>query len=592
MPPNTLATGPGPGLQRRAPEQDVEPDGAARPRDRQHLGAGIRERLGEILLRKGRLDRDQLAQAIVQAREHGMHVGEWLVDSRLIAEEDLARALADQFGLRYVTVELANLQPAFAGVLSEMTARRLDALPLSSSQEGAIVAISDPTDIMLRDELEVRLPELGEVVVAAPSMIRKGIDLLYAPQATVVEGGEQAHTGDVRRQAAIDAEADADSAPAVEAVNRLLRRGIELGASDIHFVPQRNDLLVRARVDGVMRDIESIPLAQRASVVARLKVMGQLDIAERRLPQDGRAAVSLGGTDMDLRVAVLPSARGEEVVLRIAYIGRQGLRSLDDLGLDPQTRSILQRSLHKPGGAIIVAGPTGSGKTTTLYAALAELNDGSRTIVSIEDPVESVIDGIVQIEVNTRAGLTFGRGLRTILRADPDVILVGEIRDLETAEIALNAAMTGHVVLSTIHADNAVAGLVRLASLGISEAALATAVHSLLSQRLLRRPCERCAQGTRLDPHELARAGLPETSEHYRPQGCSACDHTGYVGRVAVYEAVQMDDRMRNVLGAAAAMPQAALDSGSVPLYENARKLCDAGITTVDEVIRVLGEYE
>ena len=233
-----------------------------------------------------------------------------------------------------------------------------------------------------------------------------------------------------------------------------------------------------------MRDVSVIPSTLSASVIARLKVMGLLDIAERRLPQDGRVSISTAGVDMDVRVAVLPSAYGEEVVLRIAYIGQHGLRTVQDLGVDDQTLSALRRSLRKPGGATIVAGPTGSGKTTTLYAAIEELNDGSRTIVSIEDPVESLIDGIVQVEVKPRAGLTFARGLRTILRADPDVILVGEIRDLETAEIALSAAMTGHVVLSTVHAQSAAAAIVRLREIGIAEASLGSAIRCVLSQRL------------------------------------------------------------------------------------------------------------
>jgi general secretion pathway protein E len=321
--------------------------------------------------------------------------------------------------------------------------------------------------------------------------------------------------------------------------------------------------------------------------------MGLLDIAERRLPQDGRVSISTAGVDMDLRVAVLPSAYGEEVVLRIAYIGQHGLRTVQDLGVDDQTLSALRRSLRKPGGATIVAGPTGSGKTTTLYAAIEELNDGSRTIVSIEDPVESLIEGIVQVEVKPRAGLTFARGLRTILRADPDVILVGEIRDLETAEIALSAAMTGHVVLSTVHAQSAAAALVRLREIGIAEASLGSAIRCVLSQRLLRRPCPRCGQGEQHGADELARVGMSSSVPLYRPSGCVECEFTGYAGRVGIYEALMIDGPVREALsGTAAAIEEAAAENGSPVLYEQARRLCEAGGTTVDELLRVLGDCD
>ena len=341
-----------------------------------------------------------------------------------------------------------------------------------------------------------------------------------------------------------------------------------------------------------MRDVSVVPRSLRASVIARIKVMGQLDIAERRLPQDGRVSISIAGVDMDLRVAVLPSSIGEEAVLRIAYIGKQGLRTFEDLGLDGQTLSRLRHSLRHPAGAIIVAGPTGSGKTTTLYAALAELNDGTRTIVSIEDPVESRIDGVVQVEVNTRAGLTFARGLRSILRADPDVIMIGEIRDLETAEIALHAAMTGHVVLTTVHAQSAAAALVRLRDFGIAEASLGTSVRSVLSQRLLRRPCEHCHRGERVSADDLARIQLDPSLELYRPAGCHRCGFTGYAGRVGLHEILSIDDDVRAAMGGTASAIQLAAVKGgqTTVLYEQASRLCEAGGTTVDEIVRVLGE--
>ena len=558
------------------------------------IRGGVSERLGEILVRKGRLTRDQVAQAIVEARAHSVRLGMQLITSRQVNEEDVAIALAEQFGLRYVVIDLPQLDPALAAILPEHTARRLGVLPLTKSDDSVRFAIADPSNVLFVDDLRMVLNEAFELVVAEPSAIQAGIAKLYSSNLTMVrvEQADGSHEPDDAQQSRIDV-IDAESAPAVEEVNRLLRRAIELGASDIHFVPHKNDLHVRARVDGVMRDVSIVPRALRSSVIARLKVMGQLDIAERRLPQDGRVSISIAGVDMDLRLAILPSAVGEEAVLRIAYVGQEGLRTFKDLGFEGETLSAVRRSLRNPAGAIIVAGPTGSGKTSTLYAAVGELNDGSRTIVSIEDPVESRIDGVVQVEVNSRASLTFSRGLRTILRADPDVILIGEIRDLETAEIALHAAMTGHVVLTTVHAQNAASALVRLRELGLAEASIGSAVSTILAQRLLRRPCPSCYRGDRLGADEIARIGLNGSIELFRPAGCGECDFTGYMGRVGICEVLSVDDRVRAVMaGTASAIESAAVSSGTTLLYEQARRLCEAGGTTVDEVVRVLGEHD
>jgi type IV pilus assembly protein PilB len=560
------------------------------------VGSAVRERLGEILVRKGRIDRRKLAQALAEARLKGVRLGVQLTESNALYEEDVAVALAEQHDLRYVVIDVRRIDRSVVDVLPEATARRLNALPLSVSGDTVRVAISDPSDLLVVDGLKLVIPTGLNLVVADHSAIRAALDILYsrvaAPPLNAVPDYEEEDLAESRDfvQTTIDAPTKVD-APAIEEVNKLLRHAIELRASDIHFIPRRSDLHVRARVDGVMRDVSVVSGALRPSVVARLKVMARLDIAERRLPQDGRVSISVSGVDMDLRVAVLPSALGEEVVVRIAYIGQHGLRTVEDLGVDERALAVLRQSLHTPGGAIVVAGPTGSGKTTTLYAALNELNDGSRTIVSIEDPVESLIDGAVQVEVRPQAGLTFARGLRTILRADPDVILVGEIRDHETAEIALHAAMTGHVVLTTVHAQSAATGLVRLREFGINEGSLGSAVHAVLSQRLLRRPCAHCHQGVELTAGEKERIGIEAEITLYRPAGCVQCGHSGYAGRIAVYEALRVNAAVRGAIGLTAGeIQEEAVLHGATTLYEQARRLCESGGTTVDEVLRVLGE--
>jgi type IV pilus assembly protein PilB len=539
----------------------------------QQLGAGLREQLGEILVRQGRLSRHELERAVQDAAAGGVRLGERLLQSGLVVEQDIALALSEQFGLRHVTIDPREIDGTLAPLMPASTAQRLQVLPLYADDYVICVAVADPTDVLVGDELRLLLDRPVEIVVAERSDIAAGIAQRYA-STPVWSDVEVRNLEAERRETVIDA-VEVQSGPAVEIVNALLRRAIEVRASDLHLIPRRDDLLARVRVDGVMRDLEAIGLDLRAAVVARLKVMAQLDIAERRLPQDGRVAIRLADTNTDLRIAVLPATSGETVVIRIAYIEGGGVSGLDLLGLDDRTASSLRRALASAGGAIIVAGPTGSGKTTTLYAALKELNDGSRSIVTIEDPVERVVEGSVQVEVNTRAGLTFARGLRTILRADPDVILVGEIRDAETAEIAMQAAMTGHLVLTTLHAEGAFAALVRLRELGVPAAAIASSVRLVLSQRLLRRVCAVCSS--------------PDSARKQR--GCQACSFTGYRGRIAAYESLAMDEALRVAVAADSnELVSSTASKPSVSLRQHALDLVTAGITSNDEVIRVCGE--
>jgi type IV pilus assembly protein PilB len=556
------------------------------------IGSGLRDQLGDILVRKGRLARHELAQAVVEARAEGRRLGEYLVSIGAVYEVDVAQGLAEQYGLRYVNIDFRDLDPAISALIPEAVAKRLVMLPLRADADIVVVAVADPTDVFSMDELQMLVQRPTELVVSERASIEEGIRKLYA-EASVWSNGEEFARVEAPMLSTIDAFDEGASAPAIEAVNRILRRAIELRASDIHWVPRTEDLLVRIRIDGVMRDLEVVPLEFRAAIVARLKVMAMLDIAERRLPQDGRVSITFEGVAIDLRMAVLPSIHGEEVVLRIAYIGREGSASLDDLSLDDNTRAVFTHALRQPGGAIVVAGPTGSGKTTTVYAALAALNDGSRTIVSIEDPVEADVEGIVQIEINSRIGLTFASGLRTILRADPDVIFVGEVRDAETAEIALQAAITGHLVLTTIHAESAAAGLVRLRDLGVHPTTIGSAVRCVSSQRLVRKPCPRCVSTRPVQPDELASIGLPETIELTQPEGCSHCGNTGYIGRVGVFEALAVTHGIRDVLsGSAGKIQEAAALDGMRTLHDAARDLAAAGVTTAEEVLRVCGEVD
>jgi type IV pilus assembly protein PilB len=575
-----------------ADEDPVSTPAAIRPT----LGQGLREQLGEILLRKGRLDRHQLAQAIAESTAAKQRLGEYLVKHGLVYEDEIAQALADQFGLPYTTLDRGMIDRKAAQLIPEQVARRLNALALRLTDESLTVAVADPTNVLATDELKLLVKRELRLVVSEQTSIRNALDHAYGGvdwlQAEPRHGdpvGIDAPT----QVSSIDHTDSSETAPAIEIVNSVLRSAIELNASDVHFIPRRDDLLVRVRVDGVMRDLETVSFEYRPAVTARLKVMGKLDIAERRLPQDGRASITFDHQQTDLRVAVLPSTWGEDVVVRIMYLESQtGIRELADLHLDSQADSVLTHALRQPNGTILLCGPTGSGKTASLYAALRMLNDGSRSIITIEDPVEATLANTVQVQVNEKAGLTFARGLRTILRSDPDVILIGEVRDVETAEIAMQAAMTGHLVLSCIHAQSAPAAVTRLRQMGLPHALLSSALSCIIAQRLVRKPCPTCAQGTAHTPEELVENGLPADAEIYRPRGCSTCSYTGYIGRIAVFESLRLSDEIHAASseGSTLHIAAAARRAGMRTLRENALALCLAGDTTLDEVNRVCGD--
>jgi type IV pilus assembly protein PilB len=563
------------------------------------LGAGVREQLGEILLRKGRLDRHQLAQAIVESTATGQRLGEYLVGSGLVYEDEVAQALADQFGLPYTSLDRGMINREAASLIPETVARRLNVLGLRVTDESLTVAVADPTNVLATDELKLIVKRELRMLVSEQTAIRLALEQAYSGDWSSAETRQAEAAAppvivpELAAAGSIEADRSEESVPAIEIVNASIRQAIQLNASDVHFVPRRDDLLVRVRVDGVMRELETIPLAHRAATIARLKVMGKLDIAERRLPQDGRASVTFDDTPTDLRFAVLPSTWGEDVVIRIMYLeSESGARTLSDLDLDAQAESVLTHALRQPNGTILLCGPTGSGKTTTLYASLQTLNTGDRSIVTIEDPVEASLSNTVQVQVNEKAGLTFERGLRTILRADPDVLLIGEIRDVETAEIAMHAAMTGHLVLSSVHAQSAPAALTRLRQMGLPSTLIASAVTCVIAQRLLRRPCQTCAEGTLVPEEELVAAGLPADSMLYRPRGCPSCSRTGYQGRVAAFESLLLTEEIHAAAehGSTSQIMATAREGGMLTLRENALRLCLDGETTIDEVIRVCGE--
>jgi len=445
--------------------------------------------LGTLLVRDGAVAPEQLERALEEKRAHPTkRLGQILVEQGATTRAAIARVLAEQHELEYIELDEGVIEADAAGLLPENLARRYMAVPVRFLEDGSIlVAVADPTNVMFSDDLRLALGVPVTVGVASADAIERSISRVHeqVQEITEVDPDE----GDAAAQV-LDLDHET---PAVVFVNKTISRALDLGASDIHFTPQQRRLNVRVRVDGVVRDLTSIAGTSQAAVTSRLKIMGELDIAERRAPQDGRVTIRRGKQTVDVRIAVLPTTHGEKVTLRILN-QRDAPSSLAELGMWPRSSAVLEAALNQPYGSIVVVGPTGSGKTTTLYAALAQLNTPDRTLMTIEDPVEYRAAGLDQVEVNPRAGLTFAAGLRTILRSDPDVILVGEIRDVETAQIALRAAMTGHLVLTTLHAQTASAAIQRLLDMDIEPGIISTSINCFVAQRLVRCLCQDCAE--------------------------------------------------------------------------------------------------
>jgi type II secretory ATPase GspE/PulE/Tfp pilus assembly ATPase PilB-like protein len=478
-------------------------------------------------------------------------------------------------------------------LLSKRFVRRFRALPVRYLGKNLVlVAIADPTDSVALDDVKFALAINLKFCLADSSDLDRAIDQVYTQRPALhvvdepIELEEEAEDGlDLSFVAS-------DAAPAVKLVNEVIVQAIRDRASDIHLDPQERQMIVRVRVDGVTRELASIPKAMQQPVASRLKVMGQLDIAERRLPQDGRCAVRLGGDSIDLRISVLPTTHGEKITVRVLQRSLSCLR-LTDLGMSELAYERLRRAVEQPFGCVIACGPTGAGKTTTLYAALDHLNGDERAIMTIEDPVEYEIPGVSQIQVNLKRGLTFARGLRTILRSDPDVFLVGEIRDNETAEIAVQAALTGHLVFTTLHTQTAASAFARLQDMGVAPFMLANAINCVVSQRLVRKLCPKCRRESSPSASERAELGIArrQSATIYRAGGCKSCNETGYLGRTAIYEVLPVTGKVRELIGRSTEeIHQEAVAGGMVTLRQDGHRLVFSGETSLEEIRRVVGD--
>jgi type IV pilus assembly protein PilB len=553
------------------------------------------QHLGSLLINRGLLSVDQVKRAFEEQQLTGKRLGEIVVGHGWITPQDLAHTLALQNGLEYVDLSETELEHEVAMLLPRELASRYQAVPVRFLDDDLLlVAVGDPTDIGRADDLRLVLGHNVRLAVAEPADLERTIKKLYRTQIEVVEPlGEAVElTFDPIAQREDIAET-ADDTPAVKLVHATLAQAIEDGASDIHFEPQEESMIVRARIDGVTRPVAEIPKQMQLGVVSRLKIMGNLDIAERRAPQDGRISIRFHGNPLDLRIAIMPTTHGEQVVLRIMHRA-VSKPDLGELGMTEAAREHFEQAIRQPYGAVVVCGPTGSGKTTTLYTALHLLNDPGHVIMTIEDPVEDQIQGINHVEISPKSGLTFARGLRTILRSDPDVLLVGEIRDEETARIAMQAGMTGHLVLTTVHAHNAASAIERLKDMGVEPGLLASAVNCIVAQRLARRLCTDCREAYWPTDEELATIGMAEQKGQvylHRPKGCGRCAGTGYRGRVALYEVLPVTGEIRKLVDATTdEIFAAAVAGGMTTLRQDGIRLCLEGISSLEEIRRVTGD--
>ncbi len=584
-----------------------------------------RKMIGELLIAEGLITQEQLDQALAEQKKHGGRLGNILKNLGFVTEGDIIKVLGKQIGIQYVVLSNVVIDPEVIKIVPENLVRRHQLIPLYAKDNRLTVAMADPLNVFAIDDIRHATGYEIEAVVSTEKEILRGIDRFYNTTSSMEEvvktfeerrkktdrrsgvdrrkrEGAEVFYGTVESKSgsaadsAVNLEALAEETPVIKLVNMVITQAVREGASDIHMEPEDNTLRIRYRVDGLLRDIMSPPKDLQAGIVSRIKIMADLDIAERRIPQDGHFQTNIGDKNIDVRISTLPTIHGEKIVMRLLD-KTNVLLSLEDLGLSPASLGRFKKMITRPYGLLLVTGPTGSGKTTTLYAALNTVNSAEKNIVTIEDPVEYRLKGINQVQINTKVGMSFANGLRSILRQDPDIVMVGEIRDKETATIAIQAALTGHMVFSTLHTNDAPSAIARLIDMGVEPFLIASSITGILAQRLVRKVCEKCKNSyipTSQLLNELNLKGKDGIT-FIRGEGCQDCRGSGYSGRIGVYELLSLDDTIRELtIGRAhsSVIRATAIKNGFIGLREDGLAKAIAGLTTVEEVLRVTQEVE
>ena len=554
--------------------------------------------LDQLLLARRLLTDEQLEEARDTALQRGRSLGRVLIELGYVSEAGLVAILAEQLGLEFIDLTETSLDASAVGLVPETTARRHSCIPVRIEDEKLILAMADPANVVAVDDIRALTKRDVRTVVATKVDVQGAISRYYRLDSAAESLAEEAATAHDDEQKSLEeavGSAGAEDAPIIKLVNMLITQAVNDRASDIHIEPQERDVLVRYRVDGVLHEVMRPRKSVQAGMTSRLKIMADVNIAERRLPQDGRISLTVQGKQIDIRLATLPTVYGEKIVMRILDKSSV-LLELSDLGFLPGNFERFEKSFVKPYGEILVTGPTGSGKSTTLYATLNILNKPDRNIITVEDPVEYRLPGVNQVQTNPKAGLTFSSALRSILRSDPDVVLIGEIRDRETAQIATEAALTGHLVLSTLHTNDAPSALTRLIEMGIEPYLVSSALDCVLAQRLARKLCEKCKEPYVPTDEELHSSHFPMIGQNEPPKlfkaaGCSTCAGTGYKGRMALHEVMPVTEELERcvVEGASSEVAKkVAIEQGMLTLREDGMAKVLAGKTSIQEILRVV----
>jgi type IV pilus assembly protein PilB len=564
-------------------------------------------RLGELLTKASLISQDQLKEALKLQKDQGGKLGETLIRLGFVSEEDITECLSQQFGVPSINLSHFEIDSGVIKLISADVARKYNILPVNKTGATITIAMADPTNVFAMDDIKFMTGYNVEPVVASELGIKAAIENYYGSTAAlelkkVMEDLQNSESADLE---VLDTEeevdlaamaADAEEAPVVKLVNLILTDAIKRGASDIHIEPYEKEYRVRFRIDGILYEIMNPPLKLRDAMTSRMKILAKLDISEKRLPQDGRIKLKMKLNDknkeLDFRVSVLPTLFGEKIVLRL--LDKDNLRlDMTKLGFEPESLVKFEEAIFKPWGMVLVTGPTGSGKTNTLYSALAKVNSPEVNIMTAEDPVEFNLPGINQVQMKEQIGLNFAATLRSFLRQDPNIILVGEIRDFETAEIAIKAALTGHLVLSTLHTNDAPATVNRLMNMGIEPFLVATSLQLIAAQRLVRRICASCREEVDITSQALINLGYRAdemgTFKVYKGRGCDKCNNTGYKGRVGLVEVMSIDDEVREIIlsgGSAIELKKKAMENGMITLRRSGLTKIKDGVTTIEEVVR------
>jgi len=550
-----------------------------------------RKRLGDILIDSGIISDEQLNEAIQYQKEHFLKLGEALVQMSYVTKDEIAKILSIQLKIPLVDLIDQSVDRNTAKLIPQNVARKYNLIPFERDGDVLSLATSNPFDLHAIDDIKFITKKEVELFIANEDSINWAIDKYYSDETSekAIEDlkkefnlssfDEQLSEGD-----------EVTNAPTVRLVKSIINQAIELSASDIHIEPFEKEVYVRVRVDGVLTKIMNIPKSSFSGVLTRFKILAEINIAEQRIPQDGRIETEIDGHAFDIRVSTLPTVFGEKLVLRVLNRTNQ-LLDRSKLGFSEEENGLIDKFQRSPYGIVLISGPTGSGKTTTMYTLLKEQNDVSRNVVTVEDPVEYMFNGINQVQVNNKTGLTFANGLRSILRQDPDVIMIGEIRDEETAEIAVRSAITGHMVLSTIHTNDATTSVTRLVDMGVPSFLVAEGLVGVIAQRLMRQLCPHCKRPYGANGFEAKILGVSEASTLYRAVGCARCNETGYQGRLAIHEVLEMTDDIKEAIVAGKSsehIKKIAVSSGMETLFSNAKALVLSGDTSFDELTKTV----